>query len=203
MTEEIRHLWNSKVKDLLVQGSFLQILHLENSCFSWKNIIYELPRGVLQFALNASTDCLPTLVNLGRWRLRSANNTKCQLCQNSETLHHVLNFCKPMLDQGRYTWRHDSILSYLVSLFKQSNDFKLYFDLGSKPREYMTTIPPEVLPTSQRPDLVIHWPNLDKICIFELTIPFDTNIHGNLTNMQVLSMILPSKGLKSNFLLLN
>ena len=141
--------------------------------------MYALPRGVLQFALNAATDSLPTLTNLGRWRLRSANNIKCPLCQNNQTLHHVLNFCKTKLDQGRYTWRHDSVLNYLVSIFKNSdntNDYHVYADLGGKKGETVTTVPPDVLPTSQRPDLVIHWPHLSKICIIELTIPFETNI---------------------------
>ena len=137
---------------------------------------YQWPRGVLQFALNASTDTLPTLVNLQRWHIRS-NNSKCPLCQNSQTLLHVLNFCKPMLEQGRYTWRHDSILSYISSLFKHPIDnAKVYTDLGSSSKESVATIPPDVIPTSQRPDLVIYWPNLKKICIFELTVPFDTNI---------------------------
>ena len=89
--DEIRSLWDDKVKGLLVQGKFLAIVELEKSCLTWKHIIYQLPRGVLQFALNAATDTLPTLVNLQRWHIRSGN-AKCPLCQNSQTLHHVLNY---------------------------------------------------------------------------------------------------------------
>jgi hypothetical protein len=203
ISDEIRNLWNTKVKTLLVQGRFLQIIQAENSCFTWKHIIYELPRGVLQFVLNASTDSLPTLANLGRWRLRSFNNIKCPLCQNSQTLHHVLNFCKTMLDQGRYTWRHDSVLAYLASLFKNLENVKIYSDLGCKKGETITTVPPEVLPTSQRPDLVIYWLNLKKICIIELTIPFETNIQNShqkkVNKYASLVHDLSDKGLKVDF----
>ena len=40
---------------------------------------------------------------------------KCTLCGFSKpTLKHVLNGCPMALKQGRYTWRHDSILLRLV-----------------------------------------------------------------------------------------
>ena len=176
VTDEIKSLWDDKVKDLLVQGKFLQLVHLEGSCFTWKHIIYQFPRGVLQFVLNASTDSLPTLANLGRWRLRSSNNIKCPLCQNNQTLHHVLNFCKTMLEQGRYTWRHNSVLAYIFSLFNNIENAQILADLGANHKDSVSTIPPELIPSAQRPDLVIYWPNIKKICIVEITIPFDTNI---------------------------
>ena len=38
------------------------------------------------------------------------------------------------------------------------------------------TIPPNVQPTTQRPDLVIVWPTVKEIAIIELTIPFEMNV---------------------------
>ena len=38
------------------------------------------------------------------------------------------------------------------------------------------TIPPNVIPTIQRPDMVIVWSTLKQIVILELTVPFEMNI---------------------------
>ena len=46
--------------------------------------------------------------------------------------------------------------------------------------EYIT-IPPEVLVTSTRPDLVIHYSDANVIKIIELTVPFETNIEKEHT----------------------
>ena len=43
------------------------------------------------------------------------------------------------------------------------------------------TIPPEVIVTSSRPDLVIHYPEANVIKIIELTVPFETNIEKEHT----------------------
>ena len=43
------------------------------------------------------------------------------------------------------------------------------------------TIPPEVLVTSARPDLVIHYSDANVIKIVELTVPFETNIEKEHT----------------------
>jgi hypothetical protein len=39
--------WNSRIKDLLVQGDFLKLLESEQSNVSWKSLIYGVPRGVM------------------------------------------------------------------------------------------------------------------------------------------------------------
>ena len=83
-----------------------------------------------------------------------------------------------MLEQGRYTWRHNSILSYIASLCKDIDEAQVFVDLGTNQHETVTTIPQNIIPTSQRPDLVIYWPNLKKLLILELTVPFETNIQN-------------------------
>ena len=83
-----------------------------------------------------------------------------------------------MLEQGRYTWRHNSVLSYIASLCQDLGEAQVFTDLGTNPHESVTTIPQNIVPTTQRPDLVIYWPNIKKLCIFELTIPFETNIQN-------------------------
>ena len=78
-----------------------------------------------------------------------------------------------MLDQGHYTWRHDSILSKIAQLIQTdlSNNNKVYVDLNGS-----WTIPPNILPTSDRPDLVVVNEKEKFFSIFEMTVPFETNI---------------------------
>ena len=45
----------------------------------------------------------------------SAVDPSCPLCSSkTPTINHILNFCPTALNQGRLTWRHDSVLSKLV-----------------------------------------------------------------------------------------
>ena len=81
--------------------------------------------------------------------------------------------CPVALDQGRYTWRHDSVLQVLIHGLQQHlpDSFKLYADL---PGYLANVCPPSTIPTSlsstlSRPDLVLVSNN--SICLFELTIP--------------------------------
>ena len=113
-----------------------------------------------------------------------------------------------MLKQGRYTWRHDSVLSFLANVCKGSGDNmpKVYVDLTDHPWQTVTTIPQEILPSSQRPDLVMFWPNLKKIFLVELTVPFEPNIvsaHLRKVNKYAsLVSDLQDKGLTVDFLAL-
>ncbi len=93
------------------------------------------------------------------------------------TIAHVLLGYKLMLDQGRYTSRHDSTLNKITEFVNQVNDSDLIInvDLGEKP----WMIPSDLLVTSDRPDLVVI-DNIKKcISILELTIPFENNVKRN------------------------
>ena len=54
------------------------------------------------------------------------------MCAKKETLHHVLNHCQVMLEQGRYTWRHNSVLRIILDTLKEISDslWTLYCDLA-------------------------------------------------------------------------
>ena len=87
--------------------------------------------------------------------------------------NHILTGCPVAIDQGRYTWRHDSVLQVLVHRLQQHlpDSFKLYADL---PGYLASVCPPSTIPTNlsstlSRPDLVVVSNN--SICLFELTIP--------------------------------
>jgi hypothetical protein len=76
--------------------------------------------GVLKFALNTSIDTLPIFTNLKRWGKRASVN--CHLCGNTvkQTLFHVLVHCNHTMDQGRMTWRHDSVLKHITGCLKSA-----------------------------------------------------------------------------------
>ena len=117
-----------------------------------------LPAGQMSFLLRAGSDTLPTPLNLKRWRLRM--DSTCPLCGHTQsTIHHILSSCPEALQQGRYTWRHDSALQILVKYIKEHLDCNttLYADLpGMRASENpVATIPDDTLVTSAQPDIVL------------------------------------------------
>ena len=46
---------------------------------TWKSYIYSVPKGVMSFAMRASTNILATADNLKRWNRRTSDH--CQLCK--------------------------------------------------------------------------------------------------------------------------
>ena len=173
ISQEFSNKWYNHVKTLVVQGKFLELLHDQKSNITWQSIIYNLPRGILQFATKAAIDSLATNANLKRWGKRS--NSKCELCSQKETLHHVLNFCQFMLD--RYLWRHNSIIMYIYTLLEPHRlpHQEIFTDLPSK-MTGSSTVPIDIVITAQKPDLVIVNRKDKAVTIFELSVPFDTNI---------------------------
>ena len=172
--EETTAIWNDKIKKLTLQGDFAKILIEEQTNVTWKSIINNIPKGVLSFALKASVNGLNTPDNLKRWGARKMD--KCQICGIFANLEHVLNWCATSLNQGRFKWRHDSILSYMSSEMTKGkpNDTIIYIDI---PGHQINggTIPPDIVTTGQRPDIVIINRKEKKIVLFELTVSFEKN----------------------------
>ena len=107
---------------------------------------------MLKFAINAGINTLPTLDNLKRWGKRV--NDRCPFCGNIETLLHVLNNCSVSLDQGRYTWRHNSVLSTIIDIVNPvlNEGFSLFSDLPGFQAPHGGVIPPDILATALKPD---------------------------------------------------
>jgi hypothetical protein len=183
ISNSIASFWKNHVQSLVVQGRFLELLSLESTCVHWRSIIFNLPERVCKFLVNSVTDSLNTRANLLRWGKSSTN--KCSHCKNKETLNHVLNSCKVFLDQGRYTWRHNNILNYIIKVacagFSKSEPSspKFIHDIPGCPGYASgTTIPTECSPTNLIPDLCIYWKDSRKLVILELSVPFEMNIHS-------------------------
>ena len=111
--------------------------------------------------------------NLKLWNKAMSN--KCLLSKNLDSTLHTLNGCKTMLDQGRYTYRHDSILNFIVSKIDQ-NQFTVYSDINGYQATNGGTIPVTMAVTQLKPDIVIVNEKEKTVDIFELTVPFESNI---------------------------
>ena len=164
--------WNSNLDQLQVQSKFKDIVALEPESRTWNRLITGLPAGQLSFLLRAGTDCLPTPLNLRRWRYRISSS--CPLCNSpSPTTVHILNGCQEALTQGRYTWRHDSVLNCIISLVLNEIPpcAKLYADLpGLRASESPpATLPADLSTSTARPDIVLV--SEESVTMLELTIP--------------------------------
>ena len=148
----------------------------EGGCITWKSYMWDVPQGVLKFAINAGVNTLPSLDNLRRWGKRV--NDRCPFCGNFGTLAHILSNCTTALTQGRYTWRHNSVLNSVIKLMQPllKQGMILFSDLPGLQAPHGGTIPPHVLVTALKPDIFIFNELSQEVVVFELTCPWDTNI---------------------------
>ena len=84
----------------------------------------------------------------------------------------MISSCKCYLEEGRYTWRHNSVLVYLANTFSSLSQCKIYADLPS------FTSPCLITGDSLRPGLLLLTGN-NVLYILELTLSFETNIQLN------------------------
>ena len=87
------------------------------------------------------------------------------------------------LTQGRYTWRHNGVLNHLatVSIQSKPDNCEILADLPGMDQNG-STIPPDILLPTSRPDLVILNREDKKIFLLELTCSFESNVDSaNIT----------------------
>ena len=142
----------------------------------WRRTLQGLPFNQLSFLLGAASDTLPSPLNLVRWRYLV--HSKCPLCGSQfPTTKHILNARPVAPSQGQYTWRHDSILRKILLFLKQhlTGEGKLYgYIAGFRAVEHpLSTVPLDLLPTSDRPDIAFVRTSME-ITIIELTVPFNS-----------------------------
>ena len=145
---------------------------MEQNDATWKSFLYNLPVGTMKFVLNSTINTLPTNDNLKQWGKVTID--KC-FCGKKQTLNHVLSCCKKFLEEGCYTFRHNSILSYISqSLDKQK--FKCYVDIPDCRTSAGGTLPPNVVVSNLKPDIVIVDKSDKQVHIFVLTFPSEARI---------------------------
>ena len=80
--------------------------------------------------------------------------------------------CKTYLDTGRYTWRHNSALSFIAQTLQPIKSAKLYVDLPG----YLS--PFTITGDNLRPDITLSTAN-NVLYILEVTMGFETNLSNN------------------------
>ena len=84
--------------------------------FSWGSSM-AMPANLISFCLASTYDTLPSPANLKRWRITT--ETMCTLCSKDVcTTAHILGACKVSLQQGRYTFRHDTVVHEVIEVLK-------------------------------------------------------------------------------------
>ena len=162
----------SHVETLQVQGSLLCLASQEKEDLLWKSTMFQLKSGTLKFMLNACIDTLPTPANLKRWKKSSSD--RCKLCGNRGTSNHYLNCCSTMLNTGRYTWRHNNLINFIVN--NVAKNFQVFSDLPGWETTGGGTIPVNLCVANMKPDIVILDSQKKQLHIFELTCPMTANI---------------------------
>ena len=103
---------------------------------------------------------------------KKASNSLCKVCLNTQTLQHLVSGCKIHLNEKRYTWRHDSILTTIATYLKNTHgNFIYYADIHG------FDSPSVIAGEEQRPDIII--PDTNKLYVIELTVGFETRISIN------------------------
>ena len=83
-----------------------------------------------------------------------------------------MSSCKSYLEDGRHTWRHNSVLLHIFGTQCLLQDSSLYADLPSFPSPSLVT------GDALRPDLVLVLNNIT-LYLLELNVGFESNIKIN------------------------
>ena len=145
----------TKLRSLQVQGRWLEWSGLMNVDLTWQKLIHNWSDSELRFVLQATTNTAPTPLNLRRWG-NAAVDPSCHLCGRPASLRHILNACSSALHQGRYTWRHNCVLStikrHLMAFWRSPLTQKAISErqkLFSRPLIHF--VPAGTVPTSSSP----------------------------------------------------
>ena len=124
-----------------------------------------MPQNIFNFTIRYLNNTLATQKNLSK-------TSDCSFCFLPETLLHVVAGCKTNLEEGRYTWRHNSALNILAQSFKAIPNCSLYVDLSG----YLS--PSIITGDSFLPDLLLVTSD-HRLFILELTVGYETNLDVN------------------------
>ena len=136
----------------------------------WSKLQKSMPRNIFSYTIKYLNNTLATKKNLCKWPLSSSS--ACSFYLQFESLQHIVSSCKCYREDGRYTWRRNSVLLHISRTLSLLQDSSLYADLPSFP------FPSLITGDSLRPDLVLVL-NSTAVHLLELTVGFESNLTIN------------------------
>ena len=134
----------------------------------WFHALSSLPKSIYNFTQRYLANCLPNRSNTVKWG--TSTSATCEFCPNTQTLGHVISACSSALREGRYNWRHDSVIR-AISRAAMKTGNAVYADIMEFPS------PSTITGDAERPDIVIV--RGDDLFVLELTAGFETNLLKN------------------------
>ena len=141
----------------------------------WSTVQQSMQENIFNYCIKYLNNTLATRKNLSKWAI--SQSSACSFCLKTETLQHVVSSCITYLEEGRYTWRHNSVLLYLAKTLTSLSKCSLYADLPS----FLS--PSIITGDSLRPDLVLVTDT--SLYILELTVGFESNLQINSDRKKV------------------
>ena len=129
-----------------------------------------MPKNIFNFSIKYLNNTLATRKHLCKWSI--SQSYACSFCLQAESLQHIVSSCKSHLEDGSYTWRHNSVLLYLAKTFSSFSNCSLYAELPS------VLSPSLITGHSLRPDFVSITKNTS-LYIWELPLGFESNLQIN------------------------
>ena len=108
--EELR---KCKTVSMSLQGRWTRWESVQSRKITWTDL-WKLAPHRIKFLVQAVYDVLPTPTNLMTWG--KAESPNCTLCGKPGNLEHILSSCSKALADGRYRWRHDTVLREIANV---------------------------------------------------------------------------------------
>ena len=121
-------------------------------------------KNIFIFTVRYINNTLPIQSNLAKWGISSSSDRS--FCLSPDIILHIATGCKSHLDQGRFTWRHQSVLKFIAKYLTAVKSI-LYSGL----LEYLN--PSSMTGDKFRPDLFTL--SLSHLYILELTSGYESN----------------------------
>ena len=145
---------------------------MKSSRSVWHKVIDTLPKNIYSFPIRYLSNTLANDTNQCKWG-KNVSSLR-HACNNPQTLEHVIGGCIKHLNEGRFNYRHDSILKNLIKAIMPRDCRVIYADIEG----YLD--PSAVTGEEYRPDILVT--DEKEISMIELTVGFETYIENNTKN---------------------
>ena len=88
------------------------------------NCTTEYAENIFNFTIKYLNNTLAARKNLFKWSL--SDSPSCSFCLHPETLQHAVSSFRSYLEDGMYTWRHNSVLLFIAKSFSSLQHCLVY-----------------------------------------------------------------------------